>query len=102
MIKINYGAMSPMQQLHFNRTKECPEEFIIGLYDPTVDEMYGSSDEVDVEYQHKKTTIENRAKEIYATWKDMDQYVPWVERGNSLKQDEARRIARIEYETSNR
>lgn len=40
--------------------------------------------------------IEERAKEIYETWKDQEGYLPWVEGGNSLKQDEARRIAQRE------
>lgn len=37
--------------------------------------------------------IEAKAKEIYKTWEREDGYVPWVEGGNSDKQNEARRIA---------
>lgn len=38
--------------------------------------------------------IENAAKAIYAQWYYEAEYVPWVERGNSVKQHEARDIAR--------
>ena len=39
------------------------------------------------------TDIEDEAKRIYETWADHSGYVPWVERGNSLMQEEARRLA---------
>jgi len=38
--------------------------------------------------------VEVLAMEIYASWKDQDGYVPWVVKGNSLKQGDARAIAR--------
>ncbi|MFJ7792304.1 hypothetical protein [Pseudomonas sp. NPDC096950] len=38
--------------------------------------------------------LEAFAKELYERWAGQSGYVPWVERGNSLKQDEARRLAR--------
>ena len=44
-------------------------------------------------------TVERRAKEIYESWKDQNGYVPWVERGNSLIQDEARTLAALEQST---
>ena len=34
--------------------------------------------------------IEAKAREIYDGWKDTPGWVPWVENGNSHKQDEAR------------
>lgn len=36
---------------------------------------------------------EERAKAIYNGWRDQPGWVPWVEGGNSHKQDEARRLA---------
>ena len=36
---------------------------------------------------------EDRAKAIYNGWRDQPGWVPWVEGGNSHKQDEARRLA---------
>jgi hypothetical protein len=38
--------------------------------------------------------VEVTARGIYASWFMQPGYVPWVERGNSDKQDEARRMAR--------
>lgn len=38
--------------------------------------------------------VEAAAKLIYETWKDIPEYRLWQNGGNSLKQDEARRIAR--------
>lgn len=39
--------------------------------------------------------VEDAAKAIYYEWRCSDhQYVPWVEGGNSHKQDDARKIAR--------
>lgn len=38
--------------------------------------------------------LEQTAKEIYATWASLPGYVPWVDHGNSLKQDQARVQAR--------
>lgn len=40
--------------------------------------------------------IENRAIELYDSWHEMDGWIPWVIAGNSLMQDEARRVARKE------
>jgi len=40
--------------------------------------------------------FDDRAKLIYDTWSDHTGWVPWVENGNSDKQNEARRIARSE------
>lgn len=37
--------------------------------------------------------LEAAARQIYESWSDQSGYVPWVEGGNSLKQDEARRLA---------
>lgn len=34
------------------------------------------------------------AKAIYSQWADLPGYVPWVERGNSIRQDDARELAR--------
>lgn len=39
---------------------------------------------------------EDFAKSIYEGWKDQEGWVPWVERGNSLKQKEARSQAKDE------
>lgn len=36
---------------------------------------------------------ETVARAIYMQWRDVTGYVPWVEGGNSLMQDSARRIA---------
>lgn len=38
--------------------------------------------------------IESVAKVIYEQWKNEKGYVPWVERGNSHRQDAARTLAR--------
>lgn len=38
--------------------------------------------------------VETMARSIYENWSDQPGYVPWVDRGNSLKQDEARSLAR--------
>lgn len=46
--------------------------------------------------QAKRELEEAAAKRIYEAWADQPGYVPWVAWGNSLKQDEARRIARKE------
>lgn len=37
---------------------------------------------------------EREAQKIYESWADHDGFVPWVKGGNSLKQDEARSLAR--------
>lgn len=50
----------------------------------------------DVEVALLADAIEARAKEIYLTWADLDGYVPWVNGGNSLQQDRARRQAYID------
>lgn len=42
----------------------------------------------------KEVLLEALAKHIYAGWFAVPGYVPWASRGNSLKQDEARRLAR--------
>lgn len=39
-------------------------------------------------------SVEAAAKLIYDTWKDLPEYRAWQDGGNSLKQDEARRIVR--------
>jgi hypothetical protein len=39
-------------------------------------------------------TIECAAKRIYDGWSACPGFLPWIDSGNSLKQDEARRIAR--------
>lgn len=38
--------------------------------------------------------LEMLSRQIYERWSGEEGYVPWVRRGNSLRQDEARRIAR--------
>lgn len=38
--------------------------------------------------------VEQDARKIYESWSDQPGFVPWVDGGNSTKQDEARRIAR--------
>ncbi|WP_156967779.1 hypothetical protein [Methylosinus sp. PW1] len=40
-----------------------------------------------------KEATEVAAQAIYETWSDVDGYVPWVAYGNSLRQDDARRVA---------
>jgi hypothetical protein len=39
-------------------------------------------------------SAELEAQKIYDSWAGQDGFVPWVKGGNSLKQDEARRLAR--------
>lgn len=39
-------------------------------------------------------STEARAKALYNTWQDQPGWTPWVDKGNSDKQDEARRLAR--------
>jgi hypothetical protein len=48
-----------------------------------------------MEEKHDKArdAIEAKAREIYDGWKDQPGWVPWVEGGNSHRQDDARRIA---------
>lgn len=41
-----------------------------------------------------RSVVEHLARVIYEQWAHQDGYVPWVDGGNSLKQSEARRIAR--------
>ena len=38
--------------------------------------------------------LEMLSMQVYERWSGEAGYVPWVRRGNSLRQDEARRIAR--------
>lgn len=38
--------------------------------------------------------VEREAQKIYDSWAGQDGFVPWVKGGNSLKQDEARRLTR--------
>ena len=40
-------------------------------------------------------SIETKAREIYGGWSDMPNWVPWIENGNSNRQDDARRIASL-------
>ncbi len=42
----------------------------------------------------EQARIERMARMIYEQWSDEPRYVPWVEGGNSDKQNEARQIAR--------
>lgn len=41
----------------------------------------------------RNEALELAAQAIYESWADHPEYVPWVVGGNSLKQDEARRLA---------
>lgn len=42
----------------------------------------------------RKIIVEFRAEFIYNSWAAQDGWVPWVKNGNSIKQADARRIAR--------
>ena len=42
----------------------------------------------------KNELVESVAKAIYAQWTVVQGYCPWVEHGNSIYQDAARKIAR--------
>ena len=42
-----------------------------------------------------KKTKEDIARAIYESWKDQTGYTPWVPRGNSTKQEEARDQAEV-------
>jgi len=42
--------------------------------------------------------IESLAKQVYQSWESQPGFIPWVEGGNSLKQDEARQIASRVFE----
>lgn len=44
----------------------------------------------------ERAAVEVRAKEIFESWRDHPQWVAWLDGGNSLMQDEARRMARAE------
>lgn len=46
----------------------------------------------------KGAALESLAKQIYESWQAQPGYNPWVNGGNSLKQDEARRIASRTFE----
>lgn len=46
----------------------------------------------------KGAALESLAKQIYESWQSQPGYLPWVNGGNSLKQDEARRIASRTFE----
>lgn len=45
-------------------------------------------------------TGEDAARAIYDGWKDQPGWVPWSNDGNSLKQDEARRLAAMSQEST--
>lgn len=42
--------------------------------------------------------IESLAQQVYQSWESLPGFVPWVEGGNSTKQDEARQIASRTFE----
>lgn len=46
----------------------------------------------------EQAAVEEIAKLIYENWAGQPDYVPWVDSGNSLKQDDARRQARAALE----
>ena len=54
----------------------------------------------DVQVALLADAVEARAKEIYATWSEHDDYRPWVEGGNSIMQDLARSQAYSELSQS--
>ncbi|MFC0708978.1 hypothetical protein [Azorhizophilus paspali] len=52
------------------------------------------------EHDNDAERIESTARAVYEQWADQPGFVPWVPGGNSLKQDDARRIARAEIDTA--
>lgn len=63
------------------------------LYDANnlLAECYGMLGKLGAE---NEALLEMLSQQIYERWSGEAGYVPWVRRGNSLRQDEARRIAR--------
>jgi len=47
---------------------------------------------------HLAAQLESLAKQVYQSWESQPGFVPWVDGGNSLKQDEARQIASRTFE----
>jgi len=47
---------------------------------------------------HLAAQLESLAKQVYQSWESQPEFVPWVDGGNSLKQDEARQIASRMFE----
>ena len=47
---------------------------------------------------HLAAQLESLAKQVYQSWESQPGFVYWVDGGNSLKQDEARRIASRTFE----
>lgn len=47
----------------------------------------------------RESTVELLSRAIYEQWAPLPDYVPWVDRGNSLKQDKARELARKAMQT---
>ncbi|MGY2441387.1 hypothetical protein [Pseudomonas sp. SDO52101_S400] len=58
-------------------------------------ECYGKLGKLGAENEAlRKEVLELEAQRIYESWALHPEYVPWVKNGNSLKQDEARRLTR--------
>lgn len=47
---------------------------------------------------HLAAQLESLAKQVYQSWESQPGFVPWVDGGNSTKQDEARQIASRVFE----
>jgi len=71
------------------RTNPCSEVAIPDLYG-------GNST---LEHTMSPLSLEIRAREIYESWNQEPGYVPWVVGGNSLRQDDARQLAREELKS---
>jgi ABC-type Fe3+-hydroxamate transport system substrate-binding protein len=75
-----------------------PTRFVGQDDQKNIDELVAAGIQVDKELiaqlrAENEALREAFAKHIYAGWSDDPSYVPWVSGGNSLKQDEARRLA---------
>lgn len=49
---------------------------------------------MDPQAARERAAVEAAARDIHEAWKGVEGWVPWVDGGNSIKQDEARRLAR--------
>lgn len=78
--------------------RECTVCHVKGSYHPDVPWcICGRPFEAPAD-QHQAAQLESLAKTVYDSWQTQPGWVPWVDGGNSLKQDEARRIARRTFE----
>lgn len=70
------------------------DAYAAGMSDPLVLRAH-STPHAASEPESAEQQVEAMAAEIYSGWFALPGYVPWVEGGNSERQDDARRMARV-------